>query len=188
MIKEILESVSFYKYFKGSVNDLYNCWNEPHRHFHTLVHLKNILDQIENDRNILSKYDYDVLRISAIYHDIVWLPQKDSINIKKSVEKFSNDFPNLPSLYRNVICTIIGSTEKHNFEDTTSKLRRLFNIYDMNGILNGNLETLIIDGDNVAKEFNMDIKIFNKKRIEFLEKYKKYNSNIEKCIEFLDNQ
>ena len=61
----------------------------------------------------------------------------------------------------------------------------MFNSYDMNGILNGDLQTLIEDGDNVAKEFNLDIDVFKEKRIEFLEKYKEYNFNIQLCIDYL---
>jgi len=189
MIKEILESVKFSKYFEGSVEDLLSAWTEPHRYFHTIEHLKRILILIESDMQggKLSTYDYDVLRIAAIYHDISWLPIDDSINVKKSIDKFYEDFPNLPSLWANAIVSIIGSTVEHNFEDKYSKLKKIFNSYDMNGIIAGDLQTLIDDGNNVAKEFNLDIKFFNEKRIEFLEKYKSYNPNIQLCIDYLKN-
>lgn len=63
----------------------------------------------------------------------------------------------------------------------------MFNSYDMNGILKGDLETLIEDGDNVAREYNLDKDVYKEKRIEFLEKYKQYNPNIQKCIDYLMN-
>jgi hypothetical protein len=55
----------------------------------------------------------------------------------------------------------------------------------MNGILKGSLEELIEDGDNVAKEYNLDPEIYKINRIKFLEDYKKYNPNIQKCINYL---
>ena len=184
MIKQVLESISFKNYFNGCADDLTKCWSESHRHFHTLTHLERILKLIENDRDKLSDIEYDILRVAAIYHDIVWLPREDKYNVSESIEKFEEDFYDLDFVYKDKICDIIDSTELHNFSHE-DKLIRLFNSYDMDGILNGDLQTLIEDGDNVAKEFNLDIDFFKEKRIEFLEKYKKYNTNIQLCIDYL---
>lgn len=183
-IQEILESTNFYQFFEGSIENLVKRWTEPHRHYHTLKHLYKIIDQIEIDK--LSKLEYDILRIAAIYHDIVYLPREDRLNIKDSIKKFEEDFPNLIFLYKEIIVNIIYSTNFHNFEDD-DKLIRMFNSYDMSGILKGSLEELIEDGDNVAKEYNMNINLYNSNRIKFLEKYKKYNPNIQKCIDYLKN-
>lgn len=186
MIKKVLKSTNFYRYFEGSIEDLIKRWSETHRYFHTLVHLERILKQIDNDRYKLSKQEYDILRISAIYHDIVYLPREDKYNISESIEKFDQDFPNLPFIIKDKIKDIIHSTNYHNFEHE-DKLIGMFNSYDMNGILKGDLETLIEDGDNVAREYNLDKDVYKEKRIEFLEKYKQYNPNIQKCIDYLMN-
>ncbi len=184
MIKQVLESISFKEYFNGCVDDLIKCWSEPHRHFHTLTHLERILKLIENDRDKLSDIEYDILRVSAIYHDIVYLPREDKYNITESIDKFEDDFYDLDFVYKDKIGDIIDSTNFHNFNHT-DKLIRMFNSYDMNGIVNGDLQTLIEDGDNVAKEFNLDPDFYKEKRIEFLEKYKEYNPNIQLCIDYL---
>lgn len=183
-IQEILESINFYRFFEGSISDLIKSWTEPHRHYHTLKHLYKIIDQIDRDRDKLSKLEYDMLRIAAIYHDIVYLPREDKLNIEDSIEKFENDFPNLTFLYKETIVNIIYSTNFHDFKDE-DKLLRMFNSYDMNGILKGSLEELIEDGDNVAKEYNLDPEIYKINRIKFLENYKEYNPNIQKCIDYL---
>ena len=187
MIKQVLESISFNEYFNGCADDLTKCWSEPHRYFHILTHLGKILKLIENDRDNLSDIEYDILRVTAIYHDIVWLPREDKFNIAESIEKFENDFYDLDFVYKDKICDIIDSTNNHNFNHT-DKLIRMFNSYDMDGILNGDLKTLIEDGDNVAKEFNLEPDIYKQKRIEFLEKYKEYNPNIQLCIDYLINK
>ena len=189
-IQEILESTNFYRSFKGSIEDLNKRWTESHRYYHTLKHLYKIIDQIDRDRNtllpsgLLSKLESDILKISAIYHDVVYLPREDKYNISESIEKFEEDFPELPFLYKDKIKDIIDSTNYHNFEDN-DKLIRMFNSYDMDGILNGSLETLIEDGDNVSKEYHLDPEIYKMKRIEFLKDYIKYNPNIQKCIDYL---
>jgi predicted metal-dependent HD superfamily phosphohydrolase len=184
MIKQVLESTNFYGYFKGSIEDLTKRWNESHRHFHTLIHLKKILDQIDSDRDKLTHLEYDILRIAAIYHDIIYLPREDKYNVSESIEKFETDFPRLPFIYKDKIKSIIDSTNYHPFEDE-DKLIRMFNSYDMAGILKGNLKTLIEDGDNVSKEYHLEPEVYKKARIEFLEKYKEYNPNIQKCIDYL---
>jgi predicted metal-dependent HD superfamily phosphohydrolase len=181
MINKVLESISFKNSFNGNVNELIKCWTEPHRYFHTLTHLGRILKLIENDRDKLSDIEYDILRVAAIYHDIIWLPREDKYNVAESIEKFKDDFYDLDFVYKDKISDIIDSTNFHNFNHE-DKLIRMFNSYDMNGVLNGDLQTLIEDGDNVAKEFNLDINIYKQKRIEFLKKYKKYNPNIQLCI------
>lgn len=189
MIKHILESISFKSSFSGDVDELVKCWSEPHRYFHTLNHLERILKLIEQDRHIMIRSDieYDVLRVAAIYHDIVYLPREDKINIAESIEKFEKDFYDLDFVYKDKISDIIDSTNFHNFTTDDDKLISLFNSYDMNGILNGDLKTLIEDGDNVAKEFNLNIDYYKEKRIKFLEKYKRYNPNIQLCIDYLNN-
>ena len=186
MIKQALESTSFYNCFNGTIEDLCDRWSEPHRYFHNLNHLERILKLIENDKNISIRSDieYDILIITAIYHDIVYLPREDKYNISESIDKFEKDFLNLDLEYKEKIKNIIDSTNFHNFNHE-DKLIRLFNSYDMDGFLNGDLKTLIDDGDNVAKEFNLDIDFYKQKRIEFLEQYKKYNNNIQLCIDYL---
>lgn len=184
MIKQVLESTRFFSYFKGSVEDLIKRWSEPHRYFHTLEHLKRILNQIDNDVEKLTHLEYDILRIAAIYHDIVYLPREDKYNISESIEKFEEDFPHLPFIYKDKIKDIIDSTNFHDFQHE-DKLIRMFNSYDMAGILKGDLKTLIEDGNNVAKEYHLDPEVYKKARIEFLEKYKEYNPNIQKCIDYL---
>jgi len=184
MIKQVLESIIFKESFNGNTDELIKCWSEPHRYFHTLTHLERILNLIENDKNILTELEYDILRVTAIYHDIVYLPREDKFNISESIEKFQTDFYELDFVYKDKISDIIDSTNFHNFNHE-DKLIRLFNSYDMNGILTGDLKTLIEDGDNVAKEFNLDIDTYREKRIQFLKKYKKYNPNIQLCIDYL---
>lgn len=125
-----------------------------------------------------------MLKVAAIYHDIVYLPREDKINIQESIEKFKLDFPGMPLFHKFKIIDIIHSTNDHNFEHS-DKLIGLFNSYDMNGILKGDFVMLVEDGDNVAKEFNLDPDDYKRRRIEFLEKYISYNSEIKECIEYL---
>jgi len=183
-IQEILESTKYYKFFKGSIEDLSKRWLEPHRYFHTLDHLNRIVNQIVADRNKFTKLEYDVLLIAAVYHDIVYLPREDFLNVRESIEKFEEDFPEMPYLVRDLIVDAIESTNRHDFENGR-KINRIFNSYDMVGILKGDLKTLIEDGDNVAKEYHLEPEDYKRRRIEFLEKYKEYNPHIQECIDYL---
>jgi len=189
-IDNILKDTKFWSYFKGDVNDIIKKWSEPHRYFHTIEnHLEKILDHIELDKDKYSKLEYDMMRITAIYHDVIYLQgEKDSINIKKSIEYFEKDFPEMIFIFKDKIKDIIDSTEGHNFE-CEDKLCRNFNYYDMFGILHNTGEELIESNDLVAKEqSSMDFDTFRNNNINFLRKYVKYNPEIEKFITYMQNK
>ncbi|MEW2259444.1 hypothetical protein [Streptomyces sp. NPDC047869] len=55
-------------------DNLLGRWQEPQRHYHTLTHLRAVLDHIDT----LEKYaaDPDAVRLAAWFHDAVYLPDR----------------------------------------------------------------------------------------------------------------
>lgn len=185
--ENILTSVKFASEFKGSAKDLYDRWNEPHRHFHTLSnHFERIISLIEKHKSEITVYKYDLLRIIAIYHDIVYLPRVDKLNVLASVEKFKQDFPDLPEDLSEVIIKGIMSTIDHDVNHPDS-ICRYFNQFDMYGIFHDKADDLIRDNTLLRKEYEnaMDMEVFSTNNIKFLTSYIKYNSEIKKLIDHI---
>jgi len=186
-LENILTSVKFASEFKGTAKDLYDRWNEPHRHFHTLNnHFERIISLIEKHKSEMTMYKYDLLRIIAIYHDIVYLPRIDKLNVIDSVEKFKKDFPDLQEDLSDVIIKGIMSTIDHDVNHPDS-ICRYFNNFDMYGLFHDNAADLIRDNVLLRKEYEnaMDMNVFTANNIKFLSGYIKHNPEIKKLIEHI---
>jgi pantetheine-phosphate adenylyltransferase len=57
------------------IKDVLGLWNAPHRKYHTESHLRDLLEQIHVYPG-LSKKDRDILSLAAIFHDIVYEPDR----------------------------------------------------------------------------------------------------------------
>jgi len=180
---DLLKNTMFWKYFRGDINDIYRNWTLKNRYYHNMKHLENLKRMLDNDKKLFTQEEYDMMILSIIYHDVIYVGNRDdNLNIDESIEYFKRDFPTLPNEYKNKIIEIIDSTRRHNFEEG-DKLCVKLNYYDMSGILEGDVKTIIEDGNNVRKEHDkITDEFFKEKRIEFLRNYIKYNPNIEKAI------
>ena len=60
-------------------------WNEEHRCYHTLEHLRDILQQIQKDQQSIqfTHKEYENLVLTAIFHDCIYDPLKSN-NEEKS--------------------------------------------------------------------------------------------------------
>ena len=57
---------------KCDVNTLLSMWNESHRHYHTLNHLNDLIDQINENKSKYSGKEYEKLILTALFHDCVY--------------------------------------------------------------------------------------------------------------------
>jgi predicted metal-dependent HD superfamily phosphohydrolase len=138
-------------------------YSEPHRHFHTIEHLNDVLSHI---------FDYyhnsdDIVQmiIAAIFHDIVYDPQRKD-NEEKSIELL--EFYTSESKYSDIIQQskeIILSTKTH---DKIHDLISNFNKFDCS-ILDKDLPDLLIWEEQIRKEYSfVPLDEYKKGRLEFL--------------------
>ncbi|MBK6983401.1 MAG: hypothetical protein IPH32_00975 [Bacteroidetes bacterium] len=64
-------------------SEVMNAYDEPHRFYHTLEHIEDVLKQLHN-ADLLK---HDELFLAAIFHDIIYNPQSNT-NEEDSVEFF----------------------------------------------------------------------------------------------------
>ena len=62
-------------------------YSEPHRHFHTVEHLNDVLKQIIVNRQYLPLEDFVSLIIAGVFHDIVYEPTRQD-NEERSADFF----------------------------------------------------------------------------------------------------
>jgi predicted metal-dependent HD superfamily phosphohydrolase len=63
------------KYFsKTQIEEILSKYDEPWRYFHTRNHLKYILSKISIYGEKLSKENIDILYLTTLFHDAVYLP------------------------------------------------------------------------------------------------------------------
>ncbi len=163
--------------------DLNEAWIEPHRHYHTLSHLSNILTSI--DRIINSKFnnkiktinDRDILVMAAFYHDYVYDP-KSNTNEEDSAEAFLKAVKGKKhnaQIKKNIkiIRQIILDTKTH--DNPSNEMSKLFIYMDLHRLLFGTLKEQIEDERKIFREYGfVDWKIYHSERLKILRRIQKH--------------
>lgn len=183
------------------INDAIDSYNEPHRYYHNLNHIKQIFSLIDT-RSLSLKY-YEILQLVAIIHDVFYYPKtiiNGKTNEECSAEWFNEWFKDdvkLSTEKRNLISLIkrmILETQYIKTEESTCEISKIFNELDLDSLINGNLNSLINNEKLISKEyqFNNYLK-YKEGRINFLNSIMKHklvqknNKNISLLIEHIKN-
>lgn len=164
------------------VDDIINRWNEPHRYYHDLNHLIDILGYLRNQQ-----LDDDVMFLTAVFHDIVLDPTRDD-NEERSVEVFME-------MHHFCRWDFMSSFRSIEIVDNIMKTQDIesldgFNRIDKHNLFDSPLSQIISRTVLLFKEEqHLDYKEWKEKTIRFLEKFSEENHypnpDIEKVIEFL---
>lgn len=107
-----------------SQEDLLARWQEPHRKYHTLSHLNDLVDQIQRC-DLLTEKERKILFLAALFHDIVYDPTRTD-NEEASAQLLLQN--SNPSDELQLIAQIIRDTAHHQ---PTEPLSKLFSEMDM---------------------------------------------------------
>lgn len=174
-----------------------NKYSEPHRYWHVLDHLFDIVKEIKNlfQKNEINKKEYEILVISTIFHDIVY-DTKSHFNEENSVEFMMSTFnPKMVEININInddikkITNIILGTKSHK---SKNKLEKIFNDLDTS-VLDSSFVDLLRWENKIYKEFKwVGWDVYKKKRIEILSELMKDHPNnilnIQNLISFINNK
>jgi predicted metal-dependent HD superfamily phosphohydrolase len=168
---------------KCDVNTLLSMWNESHRSYHTLNHLNDVIDQINENKSIYSEKEYEKLMLTALFHDCVYNPmsstnEEDSANFLMEcvVDKSNSDVLEVKQM--------ILDTKTHQ---ATTNLSESFNHYDMS-IVERDFEQLLEWENGISEEFSVYPKDeYKVGRLKFLESLlDKYPHNTENLLKLVD--
>ena len=169
---------------KADVNMLLDMWNESHRHFHTLDHLNDIIDQIKEFKSYssLSNKEYEKLLLTALFHDIIYEPTKQD-NEERSAEfmmSLCEDKSNSDILD---VKNAILDTKTHS---SSTPLAETFNRFDMN-IVERDFDQLLKWEEGIHEEFKVYGDLYKEGRLHFLESLlDKYPNNTENLLKLID--
>ncbi len=169
---------------KMNYNILLSMWNESQRSYHTQNHLLELIDQINEHKDKLSKKQYEKLVLCALFHDIVYDPMRPD-NEEKSAEFFINSCSEKNSDVLEVKQMILD-TKTH---ESTTELSELFNHFDMK-IVESDYDKLLEWENGIKMEFApYGEEKYKEGRLQFLEslldKYPQNTDNLLKLIEFV---
>lgn len=145
--------------------DVINVYNEPHRFYHTMEHIQEVLKHL-NNAGLLK---HDELFLTAIFHDIVYHP-KSRTNEEDSAAFFLQQAKTsgLSPEQKEHIKQLILDTKTHK---PTVKYSEEFIAADLS-IFNQSFDKLINYEKQIFKEFqSVDFLEYKPKRIEVLKRY-----------------
>ena len=161
-------------------SDVINLYNEPHRFYHTLEHIEQVLKYLHHENLLI----HDELFLATIFHDIIYNPQsttneEDSANYFTDAAKSSS----LTNDQKEHIKQLILDTKNHR---PPARFSEEFIKADLS-ILNASFDKLIRYEKQIFKEYQfVDYKEYKVKRIEVL-KHFNTNSNLDHLINYLNS-
>jgi pantetheine-phosphate adenylyltransferase len=165
------------------VNTLLSMWNESHRSYHTLDHLNDLIDQIDENKDSFTEKEYEMLLLTAIFHDCIYDPMKNN-NEEKSADFFiecCSDKTNTDVLK---IKQMILDTKSHK---ASNSLSHIFSSFDMS-IVERDFDQLLDWESGIYDEFKgYGNEKYKEGRLKFLESLlEKYPHNLDNLIKLID--
>lgn len=172
---------------KANANMLLDMWCESHRSYHNLDHYMDIEGMITEDysNSIIDEKTCEKLRLTNLFHDIVYDPTRDDNELKSAeffmslcLEKNNKD---ILEIYQAIL-----NTASHKGTDMLSEK---FNKYDMN-IVERDYNSLLKWEEGIHEEYKfVGNDMYKKGRLSFLEKmvnrYPKNGDNLTKLIQYV---
>jgi pantetheine-phosphate adenylyltransferase len=154
----------YFKYLNPAlVNNICTSYAEPHRKYHNIEHIINMLNELKNYS--LKDHEKEILSLAIIYHDIVYNPKKYVDNEKRSCQEFFNDFPN--HKYTTQIKKLIMATKNHVYDN--DPLENIIIDLDLN-VFEQSISELIKYENAIFKEYQfVNINEYIKSRSIFLD-------------------
>ena len=152
-----------------TIKEIVDKWSEPQRHFHTAEnHLAPMLDDIiELHKLGLDDESFEILMVSALFHDFVYDPKSDKNELNSTIEFLKlTDKKDGEKLMK--VVEIIKMTKDHKH---TNKLEELFSQFDLK-VLSSDLKGLLKWEEQISKEYEfVNWKTYKSKRIELIQHF-----------------
>lgn len=166
---------------KCDIKTILSMWNESHRSYHTLNHLNDLINQINEDKSKYTEKEYEKLIIASLFHDCVYEPS-ESNNEEKSAEFFINCCIDKSNSDIQEIKQMILDTKTHK---ASTRLSESFNDYDMN-IVERDFNQLLEWEMGISEEYKNNDS-YKEGRLKFLESLlDKYPNNTENLLKLID--
>jgi pantetheine-phosphate adenylyltransferase len=158
-------------------------WQEPHRFFHNLAHLRELLGYIEQSK--LKGSEKHILIAAAFYHDAIYLPWRTD-NEELSAALFEANCSQ-QSEAAAIVKQIILDTRTY---EATHPLSALFCRFDTHILRHGSFVELLRWEAAIFKEYQcFDYRIYREARLKLLqhwtERYPENQNNLQSLYDYL---
>lgn len=174
-------------YRQEEIQTIIDKYFEPHRYYHNIDHLKDLLRQI--DEANVTPQDKLALEVTALFHDAIYIPDFKNNELLSARFLKYNGKPRMIE-FDTVINTIYNTIIDTKTHKARSEFSEVFCKMDINSLVQGSGVTLIQNEIKLFKEFQKySFSEYKKGRKEFLNKFNaEYPiKSIETNLEFLDN-
>jgi len=153
---------------KAAYSRICDRYGEPHRHYHTLVHIQRCLQEVDDVREHLIKPDE--VELALWFHDVVYNPaEKDNEGLSAGCADFALDIFGASPALRKRVANLVLATKHEDFPPESDSDARY--LVDIDFSIIGAPESLFIETEKqIRKEYSMcSDEEFRQGRIKFLE-------------------
>lgn len=148
-------------------------YTEPHRFYHNMEHINDVLQYLFENKHEFSEYEFKTLVLAALYHDSIYEPG-DKMNEKNSVTKMMEACKDTqsPEILEEA-SRLIMLTDSENYHFTTDDdfVGQHFLKADLS-YYTGPFESLIINNRKLFKEFQrFDLDLSMTNQVNFLKTF-----------------
>ena len=172
---------------KANVSMLLDMWNESHRSFHTLDHLNDIIDQINESYGDgkIDEQQKEKLYLTALFHDIVYEPTRQD-----NEERSADFFMSLCNEKTQDILDIRDAILDTKTHQSSTPLAETFNKFDMN-IIERDFDQLLNWEHGIHEEYKVyGDDAYKAGRLQFigslLNKYPMNYENLKQLIDWVE--
>lgn len=147
------------------VNLIYDAYSQKHRFYHdisNLIHLVRIIGE-DKSTDIDTK---NTLFVIAAVHDVVYDTHQKTNEFDSAV--WYKNHVN-PEFFDEIVYNAVLDSANHQ-KEASSLVSGLFLKYDLDRLINGSLDDMIVDGHNIAREYGfLDWSFYSQERIKFVQ-------------------
>lgn len=149
-------------------------YTTPDRHYHSMVHINEMIAYAKMFDGVINQSEYNTLMYAILMHDVIYdVTAKDneekSLKMATEVLKSNSTEHQIDST---LLKSLIMATKDHQ-ADHPNEVCRIIIEADLMRFANPNFKAVWNHTMNIYKEYSfVDIDVFIKGRIEFLEDYK----------------
>ncbi len=165
-------------------------WNEPHRKYHNIEHLKAILIDLKKCRFSFNVEEFEILVLGAFFHDVYYNTRNNLVNEDESIKRFVSSVTPMASVrIINYVVELINCTKYRKIP--IEPIVKAFWNADNAGFLKG-IEHLISNEQKIRDEYpHVPKTLYKKKRIEFIKSNfrlfgNKVKDDLQELIEYVN--
>jgi pantetheine-phosphate adenylyltransferase len=160
-MKDLERTVS--AHLKLPLADILRLWDQPHRIYHNLSHLDDLIGQIYAQKTV----DRPALVLLALMHDVIADPRQTD-NEDASIEFFMQH-ARPSSRYKEIVAAGIEWTKYQDTRKPKSEIIRAFLLMDLKGLLTGDMNRLLSDERKIFREYQwVDYAVYRTARPDIL--------------------